>query len=255
MSSPAAHSVPVFIASIDEQVAIMSTTGATFVFNNENVPGDGTCFYHSISSAMFGKVSGESLREEAMDRWESKAFYNKLYSVEEFHTVLFGWMAVVSCGGLDIDTALPAFRRRYAQDPDTVHEEMGKRLFSGSIWADELIINIMSLMFNVEITVIHVDLSSKYSLSDFKTRVNQFPRNFTDDTKCDFINWNPEYSVAVAYINARFYSQPEEEMYPDHFTTIGVQEPGGVSMRRAKQDGPWPISQIEAQLIPWILIQ
>ena len=190
---------------------------SAFDFDITPITGDGTCFYHMLSVALFGHMDGHAIRADVHKRWNGMTdIYNHVKSESAFHRYLVNFATLNLGESRDrvwkmLDTNKPELFRR-----------IGDFVFGGNTYAEEFAINITALLYRIEVNVLVVteQTSGKLMISDTR----KFPYDHTTElTYANFKNWTVTRSVATALFNQSFYvnsTTSPNSRFPNHFTNI-----------------------------------
>ena len=138
-----------------------------FHFDKDNIPGDGACFYHAVSKALFGNVDGRKLIQKIKEVWNDPNFdtivvRNKMNSSFHFYNALWRHAALFDSDEIEVNEGkirkkIEEYRKMYA-DPSQrakVHANIGERMFGSfelhgkRVWAEDFTINIICVMLNI----------------------------------------------------------------------------------------------------------
>ncbi len=190
-----------------------------FDFDLTRIPGDGTCFYHMLSVAISGTVDGHALRADVHRRWNDMSeVYQYVISESAFNRYLVNFVTCHLGESRDKIWKLLLTNRR------ELFRLAGDIMFGGNTYADEFAINVIALLYKVEVNVLVVTQQKSGDLVISDTR--KFPYDQTTEGKYgNFKHWSATRSVAAALYNQGFYiksamSDSTESRYPNHFTNI-----------------------------------
>ncbi len=188
-----------------------------FDFDITQIPGDGTCFYHMLSVAISGNITGDAIRADVHSRWNNmNDIYHHIHSEYAFNKYLVNY---VSC---HLGESREATWNLLRTNKRELFRLAGEHMFGGHTYADEFAINIIAMLYRVEVNVLVVteQASGKLLVSDTR----KFPYDQTAEQKYgNFKNWSATKSIATALYNAGFYVNSNtinSARYPNHFTNI-----------------------------------
>ncbi len=239
----------------------MSTIN-TFDFDLTHIPGDGTCFYHMLSVALYGKPDGATIRADVHRRWNSVTdVYVHVKSEAAFNRYLISYMAI------HLGEPQAKFWKLLLNNKPELFRLAGAQMFGGNTQADDFAISIIAMLYSVELNVVVVTQqpSGELKVSD----IRKFPVDQTTEGKYgNFKNWHPTVSLTTALYNSSFYihaNTTAEGRYPNHFTNVYhvtktrtyanvLSGAGTTTASTCKVPGGWDnlLDGVSASLIQWI---
>jgi hypothetical protein len=210
-------------------------------FDKSNIPADGSCFYHAISSSLYGVADGRRLLSDLHSMWNSTDFDDKIIRKKTplllFYNSLWRYHVISQAKKSDIldereiKKRVNDLRILYASSRrEATHKLVGEKMF-GRVkegkWADDFTINMVALLLDIEIVSLIASenrlLTTPMSPSiTIDTRF--YPMDFSPEERFrGFRDWNPSARIIISYYDVNFrYGTLGSVASANHYSTVSI---------------------------------